>query len=82
MVEWNKINVKLSNSQLNKLKSAVKNRTRVALRVSIKISDGYEFETTFRTKFWSSKNLIPYFQSKCCWGNKETSVLPIEVFSS
>ena len=78
MVEWNKINVKLSNSQLNKLKSAVKNRTRVALRVSIKTSDGYEFETTFR----SSKNLIPYFQSKCCWGNKETSVLPIEVFSS
>ena len=50
--------------------------------MSIKISDGYEFETTFRTKFRSSKNLIPYFQSKCCWGNKETSVLPIEVFSS
>ena len=46
------------------------------------MSDGNEFETTFRTKFRSSKNLIPYFQSKCCWGNKETSVLSIEVFWS
>ena len=27
MVEYNKVNVKLSDSQLNKLKSAVKNQT-------------------------------------------------------
>ena len=37
MVEYNKINVKLSDSQLNKLKPAVKNQTGVTLRTSIKI---------------------------------------------
>ena len=31
MVEYNKVNVKLSDSQLNKLKPAVKNETGVAL---------------------------------------------------
>ena len=35
-----KINVKLSDSQLNKLKPAVKNQTRVILRTSIKIFEG------------------------------------------
>ena len=36
MVECNKVNVKLSDSQLNKLKSAVKNQTRVTSRISTK----------------------------------------------
>ena len=40
MVEYNKVNVKLSDSQLNKLKSAVKNQTGVALRMSIKMFEG------------------------------------------
>ena len=38
MVEYNKVNVKLSDSQLNKLKSAVKNQTGVTLRM--KMFDG------------------------------------------
>ena len=37
MVEWNKVNVKLSVLQLNKLKSAVKNQAGVTLRMNIKI---------------------------------------------
>ena len=37
MVEYNKVNVKLSDSQLNKLKSAVKNQTGVTLRMSMKM---------------------------------------------
>ena len=37
MVEWNKVNVKLSVLQLNKLNSAVKNQTGVTLRMNIKI---------------------------------------------
>ena len=40
MVEYNKVNLKLSDSQLNKLKSAVKNQTEVTLRVNIKIFEG------------------------------------------
>ena len=37
MVEYNKVNVKLSDSQLSKLKSAAKNPTRVTLRMSMKM---------------------------------------------
>ena len=42
MVEQNKVNVKSSDSQLNKLKSAVKNQTGVTLRMSMKMFDGNE----------------------------------------
>ena len=34
MTQYNSLNVKLSNSQLNKLKSAIKNETEVFLRLS------------------------------------------------
>ena len=40
MVEYNKVNVRLSNSQLNKLKYAVKNQIGVTLRMNIKIFYG------------------------------------------
>ena len=40
IVEYNKVNVKLSNSQLNKLKSAAKNQTGVILRMNIKMFNG------------------------------------------
>ena len=35
MVEYNKVNVKLSDTQLKKLKTAVKNKTGTTLRISI-----------------------------------------------
>ena len=35
MRQYNSLNVKLSKSQLNKLKSAIKNKTGVALRLSL-----------------------------------------------
>ena len=34
MTQYNNLNVKLSNSQLNELKSAIKNETEVVLRLS------------------------------------------------
>ena len=34
MTQYNSLNVKLSNSQLNKSKSAIKNETEVVLRLS------------------------------------------------
>ena len=40
MAQYNSLNVKLSNSQLNKLKSAIKNETEVVLRLaSNKVGD-------------------------------------------
>ena len=40
MVEYSKVNLKLSNSQLNKFKTAAKNQTGLALRMSIKMFNG------------------------------------------
>ena len=37
MVEYSKVNVKLSNTQLNKLKNVVKNKTGTTLRINLKI---------------------------------------------
>ena len=40
MVEYNKVDVKLSDTQLKKLKTAVKNKTGTALRISLKMFNG------------------------------------------
>ena len=37
MVEYSKVNVKLSDAQLKKLKTAVKNKTGTTLRMSLKM---------------------------------------------
>ena len=40
MVEYSKVNVKLSDTQLKKLKTAVKNKTGTTIRMSLKMLDG------------------------------------------
>ena len=40
MVEYNKVNVKLSDMQLKKLKNAVKNNTATTLRFSLRMFNG------------------------------------------
>ena len=40
MVEYSKLNVKLTDTQLKKLKIPVKNKTGTTLRMSLKIFDG------------------------------------------
>ena len=40
MVEYNKVNVKLSDTQLKKLKNAAKNKTGTTLRISLKRFNG------------------------------------------
>ena len=47
MTQYNSLNVKLSNSQLNKLKSAIKMETEVVLRLSSNIGNN---ETNFPHK--------------------------------
>ena len=42
MTQYNSLNVKLSNSQLNKLKLAIKNETEVVLRLYSKMIGGNE----------------------------------------
>ena len=50
MTQCNSLNVKLSNSQLNKLKSAIKNGTDVVLRLSSNMVGNSNNETNFPNK--------------------------------
>ena len=54
MVEYSKVNVKLPDTQLKKLKTAVKNKAGTALRMSSKMFNGndlpYELLLTTRQK--------------------------------
>ena len=50
MTQCNSLNVKLSNSQLNKLKSAIKNETEVVLRLSSNMVGSFNDETNFPHK--------------------------------
>ena len=52
MTQYNSLNVKLSNSQLNKLKSALKNETEVVLKLSLNMIGGDE--TNFPHKLLST----------------------------
>ena len=50
MTKYNSFNIKLSNSQLNKLKSAIKNETDVVLRLSSHMIGSSDDETNFPHK--------------------------------
>ena len=47
MTKYNSLNVKLSNSKLNKLKSAKKNQSEVVLRLSSNMIGSSDDETNF-----------------------------------
>ena len=47
MTQYNSLNVKLSNSQLNKLKSSIKNETVVVLRISSNMAGDSNDNTNF-----------------------------------
>ena len=50
MTQYNSLNVKLSNSQLNKLKSAIKNDPDLVLRLSANMIGHSDDETNFSHK--------------------------------
>ena len=50
MTQYNSLNVKLSKSQLNKPKSAIKNESEVAVRLSSNIISNSDGETNFPHK--------------------------------
>ena len=50
MTQYNTLNVKVSNSQLNKLKSAIKNGTGVTLNLSSNSIGNSNYETNFSHK--------------------------------
>ena len=50
MTQYNSLNVKLSNSQLNKLKSGINNRTEVTLKLSLNVFGDSNDENNFPHK--------------------------------
>ena len=50
MTQCNSLNIKPSNSQLNKLKSGIKNETDVILKLSLNMIDNSDDETNFSHK--------------------------------
>ena len=52
MTQYNSLNVKISNSKLNKLKSAIKNETDVVLRLSSNMIGNSTDETNFPHKLF------------------------------
>ena len=56
MTQHNSLSVKLSNSQLNKVKSAIKNETEVVLRVLSNVIG--DEETSFPHKLWLTNRQV------------------------
>ena len=52
MTEWDSLNVKLSNSQLNKFRSAIKNEREVVLRLSPNMVGNSDDEANFPHKLF------------------------------
>ena len=50
MTQYNTLNVKLSNSQLNKLKLGIKNGTEVTLKISLNVVGDSNDESNFPQK--------------------------------
>ena len=62
MIEYGKVNVKLSDTQLKKLKTAVKNKTGTTLRINLKMFNGNDLShelfltTRHKTKLRNALN--------------------------
>ena len=58
MLEYSKVNVKLSDTQLKKLKTAVKNKTGTTLRINLKMFNRNDFNNNISTDLKLSKAQI------------------------
>ena len=61
MTQCNSLNITLSNSQLNKLKSAIKNETEAVLRLSSNMIGNSKDGTNFPHKLLLTNRQIPNF---------------------
>ena len=59
MTQYNSLNVKLSNSQFNKLKSSIKNETDVALRISSNMVSNSNENTNFPHELLLTNRQVP-----------------------
>ena len=67
MAQYNSLNVKLSNSQLNRLKSAIKNETEVVLRLSSNMNGNSNDESDFLEEKAFLRLLLTNYQLILCY---------------
>ena len=67
MIQYNTLNVKLSNSQLNKLKSAIKIGTEVTLNLSSNLIGSFNDETNFPHKLLSTNKQLSKILKAFAW---------------
>ena len=63
MTQYNSLNAKLSNSKLNKLKSATKNKTEIVLRLSSNMIGDYD--TNFPQKLLLTNRQVANLRKAC-----------------
>ena len=71
MPQYNSLNVKLSNSQLNKLKSSIKNESDVVLRISSNMVGDSNDNTNFRHELLLTHRQVANIRKACA---KNTSI--------
>ena len=59
MTQCNSVNIKLSNSQLNNLKSAAKNETEVTLKLLLNMNGNLNNEVNYPYKLLSAERQVP-----------------------
>ena len=64
MIEYNKVNVKLTDSQRDKLKTSVENQTGATLRMNIKMINGNNFLVNYYQQ--QDKELSSEMHLKIC----------------
>ena len=77
MTQYNSLNVKLSKSQLNKLKSAIKNETDVILRLSSNMTGNSDDETNFPCKLLLTNRQVANLH-KAFANNTQTDIKLLE----
>ena len=60
MTQYNSLNLKLSNSQISQLKSAIQNEADVALRLSSNMIGNSDDETNFSYKLFLTNRQVAY----------------------
>ena len=63
MVEYSKVDVKLTDTQLKKIKTAVKNKTGTTLRMSLKMLDGNDLPHELLLITWQKTKLRNAFKA-------------------
>ena len=74
MTQYNSLNVKLSNSQLSKLKSAIKNETDVILRISSNMVGNSNDNTNFPHELLLTNRQVANIRCRAFAKNTSTDI--------